>query len=213
MIDTSTADNWFLHLERYQHPGCRLFCFPYAGGGASFFSPWAKMVPAGIEIWPVQLPGRQTRLSEKPLRRLSEMVEVLASVIEQHLDVPFAFFGHSMGALISFELARQLRRQHLPLPSHLFLSGRRAPQLPTIETALYELDDTLFLKATRDLNYLSPIFLENRETLQLVLPTLRADFELTETYRYKEEAPLNCTLSILGGTDDFSAPPEDLLAL
>jgi len=104
IITKPTSSSWIDYLKPNPRANVRLFCFPYAGGGASIFRTWANDVPTGVEVCPVQLPGRESRLIEQPFTRLSSLVQALAQAISPYLDVPFAFFGHSMGALISFEL-------------------------------------------------------------------------------------------------------------
>ena len=106
----------------------RLFCLPYAGGSALIFRAWSNALPADIEVCPIQLPGRSTRSKEQPFTEISALIQVLAQALSSLLDRPFAIFGHSLGALIGFELARQLRRQYSLSPVRLFVSGGRAPQ-------------------------------------------------------------------------------------
>src|SRR5690349_11863534 len=127
-IDMSNGSPWVTRTKA--HPQRRLFCFPYAGGGASIYRQWASLLPADIEVCALQLPGRENRILEPLFTQLEPLVRTLADVLQPYLDVPFSFFGHSMGALISFELARYLRRHHLPQPRRLLLSAHRAPQLP-----------------------------------------------------------------------------------
>jgi medium-chain acyl-[acyl-carrier-protein] hydrolase len=127
----------------------RLFCFPFAGAGASVYRNWHHTLPKSIEVCPVQLPGREERLLEVPFTCLELLVVELSKVIEPYLDRPFAFFGHSMGASISFELARHLRRMNQPLPVHLFISGRRAPQILGTEATTYHLPDPDFIEELR----------------------------------------------------------------
>ena len=117
----------------------RLFCFPYAGGGASLYQMWTHSMPAEIEICAVQLPGRENRLREKPCSQLERLVEMLGQELNPYFDLPFAFFGHSMGALISFELVRHLRRNENSIPVHLFVSGCRSPHLPAEQAPMHNL--------------------------------------------------------------------------
>src|SRR5258708_5279394 len=129
----------------------RLFCFPYAGAGASVFREWAKALPSEIEVIPVQLPGRESRIREPLLTRVGTMVEMLLGEIT-NLHTPFAFFGHSMGALVCFELARRLRDGGKPSPVHLFVSARRAPQTPDEKPPLHKLEDRDLLEELRQFN-------------------------------------------------------------
>ena len=206
-----TSSRWFLQPKVHPQPRLRLFCFPYAGGAASAYAQWAGYVPAGVEVWPLQLPGRQNRLAEPPIAQISAIVQALAPELQEFLDIPYAFFGHSMGAHLSFELVRQLRRQGAPLPEHLFVSARRAPQLPDANTHCHHLSEPVFLKAVSKLNGLPKEFLENKELVQLMMPTLRADFQAAETYSYVDEEPLSCPISAFGGTEDYSVTSNELM--
>jgi surfactin synthase thioesterase subunit len=131
---------------------------------------------------------------------------------QEYLDIPFAFFGYCMGAHLSFELARQLRRQSSPLPEHLFIAARHAPQLPDPNPHCYRLSEPLFLRAVSNLNGLPAEFLENKELVRMMMPTLRADFEAAETYRYTDEEPFNRPFTVFGGTEDYSVTSDELVA-
>src|SRR5262249_6510651 len=135
---------WVTPIRTTPSAPLRLFCFPFAGGGAAMFHQWARLLPGGVQVCPVQLPGRAARRKGPLFTSLPQRVQELAQVLPPHFDRPFAFFGHSMGAMISFELARQLRRQGRPMPARLFLSGRRAPDLP-IPPAIHHLPENDFL--------------------------------------------------------------------
>jgi len=189
----------------------RLFCFPYAGGGAFEFRAWAYVLPETIEVCAVMLPGREARLREKPYTHLPALCESLAQVLAPDLDKPFAFFGHSLGAFTAFEMMRQLRRQNHPSPRHLFVSGSRAPQLPNPETPVAHLPDHELVREVRGrYDGIPNEVVENREMLELLLPALRADFMMSETYVYAPEAPLACPITGFGGRQDRSASPEHL---
>jgi medium-chain acyl-[acyl-carrier-protein] hydrolase len=180
----------------------RLFCFPYAGGGASTFRLWPDHLPTEVEVCPVQLPGRESRLMEPLFTRLAPLVHTLAKALQPHMTVPFAFFGHSMGALVSFELARYLHRQSAPVPAHLFLSGRRAAQIVDTKPHTYDLPEPAFLDMLRRLNGTTAEVLECEELMRLVLPILRADMEVCETYVYSHDTPLDCPISVFSGLQD-----------
>ncbi len=179
----------------------RLFCFPYAGGGVHAFRAWADNLPKTVEVCPVQLPGRGARMMEAPFTQMLPLVQAAAEALLPHLDKPFAFFGHSMGALVSFEVARWLRRQSGPEPIHLFVSGCFAPDIPD-PYPLHNLPDPELLEGLRRLNGMPQEALENAELMRLLLPTLRADCTVTETYTYTDEPPLNCPISAFGGLQD-----------
>ena len=186
----------------------RLFCFPYAGGGASIFRKWSDSLPPYVEVCPIQLPGREDRLKEAPFTHISPLVQTLTQVLRPYLSIPFAFFGHSMGALISFELARQLRAQQEPDPVHLFISGRRAPQIRDRNPLIHTLPQPEFLEELRQLNGTPKVVLENSELMQLFSPILRADFSICGTYTYLEQSPLDCSISAFGGIEDTEETPD-----
>ncbi len=188
----------------------RLFCFPYAGGNAQIYRQWAAALPATVEVCPVQLPGRGNRLQEAPFTKLTDVVQYVTAAIAPYLDKPLAFFGHSMGALISFELARSLRRTHNVEPVHLFVSGRRAPQIPRTRPAIDQLPEAELIAELRRLNGTPREVLANAELMQLMLPTIRADFAVVRSYEYNTEAPLNCPITALGGLQDEDVPREQL---
>ena len=193
-------------------PRLRLFCFPYAGGGSSIFRLWSNGLPADVEVCPVYLPGRESRLNEAAFTQISPLVQTVAQVLHPHLNTPFAFFGHSMGALISFELARYLRRSHHRLPTHLFVSSHRAPQLPRLEPDTYNLPEPAFIDAVYRLGGTPQEVLQHEELVQMLLPTLRADFTLCETYLYSKEEPLTCPITAFGGEQDHTVSAQQLSA-
>ncbi len=197
----STRGAWLVSPKPNPRARLRLFCLPYAGGGAHIFRGWADSLPPSVEVSALQLPGRGTRLMEPPLTRMSPLIEAIAQALRPRLDKPFAFFGHSMGAMVGFELARALRREHHLEPAHLFVSGCHAPQIPD-PNPIHALPEIEFLRELRRLNGLPEEVLENTELLQLMLPTLRADCMITETYAYTEEPPLRCPLTAFGGLQD-----------
>ncbi len=213
VANVPTIDQWILYSRPRKQAQLRLFCFPYAGGGASIFRTWAEMLPSTIEVCPIQLPGRENRLLETPFSTLSPLIEHVAQALLPRLDLPFAFFGHSMGALISFELARYLRRKTYPFaPAHLFVSAHRAPQLPDPDPPTYYLPNAAFLNELRRLNGTPEEILQNQDLLRLLLPTLRADFALCETYQYVPDVPLGCPITTFGGLQDDEVSHEMLAA-
>lgn len=204
---------WLPSLGKNPQGRLRLFCFPYAGGGASLFRSWSEQFPREIEVCPVQLPGRETRLSESAYSRLDALLDPLIHVLLPYLDTPYAFFGHSMGALISFELAQALQRNALARPPlRLIVSGRRAPHLPAIKPPTHHLPEADFVAELRHLQGTPESVLQDPELLHLLLPLLRADFALCETYVYRPGSTLICPISALGGLQDREASREDIAA-
>lgn len=213
LLTEQTVRSWLVRPEPRPQAGAHLFCLPYAGGGAAAYRPWLSYLPSTLELQAVQLPGREARLREQPLRRMDQLVAALAPVIEAQLDRPYALFGHSMGALIAFELARALRRLGAPPPLCLVVSGRRAPQLADPDPPLHQLGDGPFVRSiVRRYNGIPRVILEDIDLLRLFLPTLRADLELIETYQYADEAPLDCPIIAFGGQSDERASMAELAA-
>jgi medium-chain acyl-[acyl-carrier-protein] hydrolase len=190
----------------------QMFCFPFAGGGASAYYRWPNRILAGVEVVRVHLPGRETRLREPLFDRLKLLVNALVEELVPYIDGPFTMFGHSMGALLAFELARGLRRRHGLLPSHLFVSGYRAPHLPPSESPFSHLPDKEFVERVRLFGGLPELIAQNEELMDIFLPILRADFKMTETYTYEEELPLKCPLTAFGGLTDPKMNHEKILA-
>jgi acyl transferase domain-containing protein/pimeloyl-ACP methyl ester carboxylesterase len=205
----STVQRW-LPCPPNRQAHLRIFCFPYAGGGASIFRTWGDSLPAEIQVCPIQLPGREDRLGEAALTRLSTLIKTLLPLLKPELDVPFALFGHSLGGLVCFELVRELRKQGLPLPAHLLISGCRPPQTPDQNPPIHRLADHQFLEALHRLNGTPAEVLQNTELMQLLLPGLRADFALLETYFYATQPPLACPISVFGGLEDTQVTPDQL---
>jgi medium-chain acyl-[acyl-carrier-protein] hydrolase len=201
---------WFEHLSREKQPALRMFCFPYAGGSSQVFRTWQRYFPPEIDLCLAHLPGRGPRISEKAYTSLQSLVSALAEHLCDQIDIPFVFYGHSMGSLISFELARELFRKYNTGPRHLFLSGRYAPQWPKNERATFSLPEDEFIAEVRDLNGTPDELLNDPETRQLFLPLLRADFQLVQTYKYQKDQPLPCPLTIYGGLQDRRVPVESL---
>jgi len=195
----------------------RLLCFPFGGGGASFYHRWNLHLPEWVELTAVQLPGRESRMQETPLESLLEGASLIADELPQWQldkeDKEVVFFGHSMGALLAFEVARELRRCGENLPSEIFVSARRAPQLANSDEMLHELPDAKFaLAVIRRYNGIPKVILENAELLRIFLPILRADMRLIETYTCLPEAPLPIRFRALGGDADHRIPEADLQA-
>jgi medium-chain acyl-[acyl-carrier-protein] hydrolase len=203
---------WFRYWQRKPHARIRLFCFPYAGGGASLFHTWSECLSQEIEVCPIQLPGREERLSDRSFSTLSSLLEVLAPLLLSYLDMPYALFGHSMGAMISFELARYFSRIHNLEPMHLFVSGRRAPQIPNSDPPTHNLPEPEFIEELRRLKGTPEEVLQSEELLHILLPLLRADFTLCETYSYTHGDALKCPLSAFGGLQDTDISREDIAA-
>jgi medium-chain acyl-[acyl-carrier-protein] hydrolase len=212
MTNAAAFDSWIAFRKPNPQARLRLFCIPYAGSGASIFRTWSDGLPPDVEVCPVQFPGRGTRLMETPFTQISPLIEALTQALVPLLNKPFAFFGHSLGALVGFELTRQLRRQSGVQPVRLFVSADRAPQLPQRDRPIHALPEEEFLEELRRLNGSPGKVLEDVELMQIMLPILRADFAVYETYGYATEPPLNCPISAFGGLHDHRVSRGDLEA-
>jgi medium-chain acyl-[acyl-carrier-protein] hydrolase len=212
MMTHMKNDVWIKRSGRDPKAYLRLFCFPYAGGGASIFRTWPERLPSDIEVCAIQLPGREDRFRETPFVRFPALIDALAEVLYPYMDFPFAFFGHSLGALISFELTRRLRRQKAPCPLHLFVSGCRAPQIPNPDPPIHQLPDVEFIEELGRFNGTPKAVLDNPELMEVFLPLLRSDIGLYETYAYHNEAPLDYPITAFGGLEDEEVSRDELAA-
>ncbi|MFE0043492.1 thioesterase II family protein [Streptomyces albireticuli] len=197
---------WTAGHEARPEAAYRLFCLPYAGGGAAVYHAWRDAAPGHIEVCAPELPGRGRRLGESPYSRLRPLVGALADAVADGLDRPFALFGHSMGGLLAFELTRTLRERGLPLPAHLFVSAMAAPGTSRRRPDMHNATDAEFHRELRFLNGTPRELLENDELMALMLPTLRADFSVLETYEHRPEPPLPVPVGVFAGTADPSVP-------
>lgn len=174
------------------------------------FRKWADGLPSAVEVAALRLPGREGRLSEKPFTSLQPLVKVISEVLEPYLDKPFAFFGHSMGAVIGFECARRLRAERGLEPAHLFVSGRRAPQYPDDDRNTYALPEKEFVEELARLNGTPKEVLDHPELMEMMIPLLRADFSVCQAYDYDPGPPLNCPITAYGGLSDTGVTRETL---
>lgn len=187
----------------------RLFAFPHAGGGPSEFIAWANRFKPDCELICIQLPGRGSNIRDTPYLELKTIVHEVADAICPFVSEPFAFIGHSFGALVAFELARLLRRTGGGGPEHLFVSAARAPHLGLPHDPLHKLSDADFITALHS-HYggLPPAVTREQELLQLLLPAIRADLTAYETYVYQAEPPLDCSITAFAGAQDATATAE-----
>ena len=209
---TSAGSRWLAVSTLNPRAQLRLFCFPYSGAGTSIFRAWLRSFPAHIEVCPVRLPGRENRIDEPLIAEMPLLVQATAEGLWPYLDRPFAFFGHSLGALLSFELARYVRRHYGLSAVHLFVSGHGAPHLRTADPPCYTLPETEFVQKLRELHGTPDEVLDNAELRELILPILRADFAVCETYVYEDGEPLDRPISAFGGLQDACVSRADLEA-
>ena len=196
-------NNWIVSPKPRPDHRLRLFCFPCAGGMVSPYTRWAKMLPADVELCIIHLPGRGKRFGEAPFTQLTDLLPVLVKALEPYTNGSFAFLGHSMGAVLGFEVARYLRQQKLLEPRHLFCCSCPAPQTPIATPHVHNLPEAAFIaELNRRYAAIPEAVQKERNILQLFLPSLRADFEMLETYQYVEGRSLTCPISGYTGLQD-----------
>jgi medium-chain acyl-[acyl-carrier-protein] hydrolase len=206
------ANPWFPWSIDAAETAVRLFCFPHAGGGASTFREWQRLLLPDIVVSPVQLPGHEARFTEPPFRRMSELIDALTTAIRPYLGQPFAFFGHSLGGLVCFELTHRLHRDRLPEPRQLFLAACPGPSVRRrwLERATHRLPRDELLKELQRFAGTPSEAIQHQELMDALLPTIRADFEVVATAERAPMSPLDVPITALGGIDDEDVSPEEL---
>jgi surfactin synthase thioesterase subunit len=199
----------FLRMNDASHAQARLFCFPFAGGSAAAFAGWGEKLKPGIEVWAAQPRGRGRRFSEPLHQSVAEMVQDYLQVIRAYLDLPFAFYGHSLGGLLALELALQLRAEGLPLPGHLFMGASAPPVAGLIHPRISHLSDEGFLTAVQErYSGIPDSVLKESELMEIFLPALKADFSAYETFDRNSVTQVRCPITALAGSDDGVTAPD-----
>lgn len=197
-------------IRRLQPPaaGPTLVCFPHAGGAATAYVPFARALAGDADVLALQYPGRQERLSERCIDDVDELVAAIVPELDGWLDEPFALFGHSMGAIVAFEVARVLERDRGVVPSGLFASGRRAPSTVRDER-VHQGGDPSLLREIRRLGGTPASLLDDEDVQQIMLPALRGDYKAIETYTWRPGPPLSCPIwALVGDADPLTTSPE-----
>lgn len=209
-----TGYPWLIPLCSRPGAPVRVYCLPYAGAGAGSYRHWPSELPDWFEPVAVRLPGRESRLRERPHERMDDLIAALTSQV--YADVGkvrrYAVFGHSLGALTAFELVRALRDRGAAPPAHLFVSGRCAPHVPDTVTRIAHLPDAEFLAAVRAFGGMPAEVFATPDLVELLMPALRADFRVAESYRYRPGPPLDVPLTVLGSWEDPTTTPSQLAA-
>lgn len=206
-----TEEQWFYCPVKRHHPRLRLICFPYAGGNAAVFRSWTEHLPQDVELLAVELPGHQRRFCEPLIEEMDELLDRLVPVIAEIDDVPFAFFGHSMGGLVAFELARRLQAIGGKLPVQLFISASTPPGQRFREEMLHTMPDSEFIDELRKLGGIPDEVLNFPDLMALVTPILRADVTLAETWESPlGRMPVQVPMVVFGGKEDGDSPEEKL---
>ncbi|MFF3225658.1 thioesterase II family protein [Nocardia suismassiliense] len=179
-----------------------LYCLPHAGAGASTYLPWRKQLHPDIDVVPLQPPGREMRMRDEPFEHLTPLLDDLLAAMESAWRTPFVLFGHSLGALIAYELARRLCAGEGPRPARLIVSGRRGPQHPSRLPWIRFASDEMLLDIVRMLGGTPAEVLADEQIRQSVLTLTRADLGVDQTYVYRSDPPLDIPITVLSGSAD-----------
>ncbi len=171
---------------------------------------WVKWLPNNVELLAIQPPGRATRIFEPAYSDMNTLISELLKVITSLIDRPYVLFGHSLGSRVAFELMAQCKKIGYRLPQHFIASGSRGPHIPVRKESIHQLPDEEFIAELKELNGTPKEILVNEELMALLLPLLRADFKLADTYSYASDTVFDCPISVLGGKDDIEITYEDL---
>ena len=210
-LNTAPAELWLRRFHSTADGRVRLFCFPHAGGAASYYFPFSQTLAPEIEVVAVQYPGRQERRREPRIESIAGLADAVTAALDGQLDRPYAFFGHSMGAIVAFEVAYRLLASSAPPPLRLFASGRRAPSTRR-EESVHLRDDAGVVAELKRLGGTDQRFLEDEEILALALPPTRSDYKAVETYRFEPRPPLDVPISVLSGRSDPQTTPQEIAA-
>jgi medium-chain acyl-[acyl-carrier-protein] hydrolase len=207
-----SRDPWFPYRRAAsrRRSALSMFCIGYAGAGASVFHTWVRALEPTVDVYPVQLPGRENRYRERPFTQMDPLLAGLVEALRPYVASPFVLFGHSVGALVAWELARRLRREDLRAPAYLIVSAHRAPSVPCRDPPLHGASDDALISYLRQLNGTREGVFRSGELLSHVLPILRADLELHETHVPAPEPPLECPVAAFGGAADPRVSPPEL---
>lgn len=209
MINTQ---GWYLEYKKNPSASVRLFCFHHSGGGASSYYPWIDYLSPNIEMIAIQLPGRENRFTEPLNNRVGDIVSQLSTRFAVYTDKPFFVFGHSLGALISFEFTKSIHQLYSIYPFHMIISATKAPHLPFRMRNLSRLNDKDLKEQLKIYNGIDERILNDDELLDLFLPIVRSDFSIYENYSYYESKPLPCDILAFSGINDKTVTPEEILA-
>ena len=201
MIKT-VKNKWLFVPQNKVAPDIRIICFPYAGGSSATYMQWKNELPKNVELVIIQAPGKGARMFEPLHHSMSELIDDLLQHISPVLEKPYVLLGHSLGSRVAFELMVKLQERGSPLPEHFFALGSRGPHIYSEEEISYKLPDAEFIEHIKTLNGTPQEILDNQEMMKFLMPILRADFKISETYTYKGTATFDIPLSVLGGIED-----------
>ena len=210
MTTASTTRNWLPYSST--GTGTRLFCFPHAGASAAVYAGWRAVGGGDPVICPVELPGRAARGREAAHHDPETLADAVLDGLGEEFTGDYALFGHSVGALVAYLVARRIVERGGTPPRHLFVSGRAAPQLPNTRRELRALPTDDLVAELRVLGNFPDVLLRERSLLEMFLPLLRADLSVNEIYQHVPGPPLPIPLTVFGGLDDPRAEKSELAA-
>ncbi len=188
----------------------RIFCFPHGGGGPHIYREWADEFDENVEVYALHFPGRGSRRDEPPITDMNELASGVVEALQPYLDKPCAFFGHSVGALVAFEVTRKMRNNGCSLPIRLCVSAHKAPHHSEEKAGMYTLPDDELVEVIGKLGLVPDDALENEELLTFILPPIKADFQVSETYQHQKDLPLPIPITSMGGRQDSLVSEQDL---
>lgn len=197
------SDKWLLTLKKTSSdPHVKLICFPYAGGNPDLFRTWSNGVSDNVELLAVRLPGRGSRINELPYRDWDTLLADTFAALSRHLSEPHAFYGHSFGGRLAYELTHIAAVEHPGWTRHLFVSGCRSPNQPQARPYLHELSEPNFRAALRDMGGTPAELLDNEKLMKLLIPTMRSDMRLAELWNDRHRTRVDVLLTVLYGRED-----------
>ncbi|MFA0813800.1 thioesterase II family protein [Microbulbifer epialgicus] len=205
-----SINDWVINLRSQVNPKLRVFCFPYAGGSASIYTKWAEYFPPEVEIVAVQPPGRASRVFEKPYTDMESLVNELFQKLVHSMDIPYIFFGHSLGSRVAFELLNKINEHDIHLPVHFIASGSNPPDVYNKKSEIYRLSDAQFMIELEKFQGTSDEALQSNELMNILLPGIKADFEIANKYVFESMVKHKCDLTVLGGTHDKDVDSQSL---
>lgn len=206
MRPAAPTNPWFPTRQPNPNARLRVFCFPFAGGGASVYNGWGAALPAGVELVSVQLPGRERRIMEKPFRQIPPLLDALEPALAPLLDKPFVFFGYSMGTRVALALTQRWQSRGAPLPLGMVVAAAGAPH--RARESRDELDDAAFIELLRKYEGTPAEVFAHKELLEMVMPMLRADFSIADSVL--PALPVRCPITAFGSHTDSHVPMPEL---
>ena len=211
--ETATLNRWIRDAPPASSRRPRLFCLPFAGGGARAFRSWQSLLDDVADVLPVQLPGRENRYREPLATDIDALARSVADGMADHCRSPYLLYGHSMGALLAYRFVHTMAQRGAPLPELLIVAAHRAPHQPPMEPLAHSLPREELVQRLKEFGATPTEILDHAQMLDFFLPVIRSDFALSELAPvYDPDAPLDVPILALGGTDDPLVGRDDLSA-